>query len=98
MDTLRKMAVSCLHRHVITPYERLSPCKVSILRDILVVVKGDSIKLQFTYPHMHDSIYTIHTTDCNFLPARLDSTMKESLNSKEPEEFELTFSSVNMNF
>lgn len=26
-EKLRAMAVSCLHRHVITPYERLSPCK-----------------------------------------------------------------------
>ena len=48
VDTLRKMAVSCLHRHVITPYERLSPCKVSIIKDILKMVKGDSIKLLYT--------------------------------------------------
>lgn len=27
-EKLRAMAVSCLQRHVITPYERLSPCKV----------------------------------------------------------------------
>ncbi|KAL9982058.1 hypothetical protein ACROYT_G010848 [Oculina patagonica] len=27
ISKLRVMAVSCLHRHVITPYERLTPCK-----------------------------------------------------------------------
>ena len=42
VDILREMAVSCLHRHVITPYERLNPCKVSIIKDILILVKGDS--------------------------------------------------------
>lgn len=45
VDILREMAVSCLHRHVITPYERLNPCKVSIIKDIpvLILVKGDSL-------------------------------------------------------
>ena len=47
-EKLRAMAVSCLQRHVITPYERLSPCKVWTCQAKSLSYKTCSLTGQFS--------------------------------------------------